>query len=138
MNKMTDIEAALVLCQLDRLCDMLAARRACAAIYNRAFAGIPRIRLPEERGERVWYRYALALAPQHMAEARSRLGEAGIMACRPIEPWLDAALLAEYPVAQRAFDTLLSLPLYPTLSGAEQDHVITNLTSLAAQWKTGY
>lgn len=136
-DKMTDIEATLALCQLDRLEDMLRARRARAEIYSRALAGIPGITLPRDAADRVWYRYALQVPPRRLMSLSEDLGKKGVTACRPVEPWLATEELATYPVAARAYETLLSLPLYPTLSEIEHEHVIANMKTAAGKWKTG-
>src|SRR5438132_1424734 len=62
-DKMTDIEAALVSCQLQRLPDMLAARRRIAEFYNKSFKSLPDVALPSDTPNRVWYRYVLQLPP---------------------------------------------------------------------------
>ncbi len=117
-DKMTDLEAALALCQLDRLPQTLARREALAARYTQALAGVEG-ELPVNQDSRVWYRYAFA-ARDDAGEVVARLADRGIAAARPVEDWSASAL----PVSTRAFQQLVSLPLYPTLTSDEQDRVI--------------
>ena len=131
-DKMTDVLAALAHSQLERLPDLLSARRALAARYDslltRDVVTKSRLRLPEREANRVWYRYVVELdRPIHdefLADTRDR----GVIIERPVEPWLED--LSPYPVAQRAYGHLLSLPLYPTLTHDDQDEVVRTLASV--------
>ena len=131
-DKLTDLEAALALCQLDRLDALLAARKERAQRYHRllsevAVPGGP-LCLPADSPDRAWYRYAVELAGGlPAAEAATRLEAVGIHAAKPVTDWrpglTDSAGAGRAPVAERAYRSLLSLPLYPTLTDGEQDRV---------------
>ena len=122
-DKLTDLAAALALCQLDRLDDMLAARARLARRYGTLLAGATHaLRLPVETDDRVWYRYAVELTGLSAATAVARLEGVGVLAAEPVSDWRPAGAPAT-PIADRAYRSLLSLPLYPTLTDAEQQRV---------------
>ncbi|MBL9133243.1 MAG: DegT/DnrJ/EryC1/StrS family aminotransferase [Verrucomicrobiaceae bacterium] len=105
-------EAALALCQLDRLPDLLARRDALAARYDTAFGKT------SPKSDRVWYRYTITVPDA--ASFTAQMEQQGIHAASPVENWCETPL----PVATRAFREIVSLPLYPTLTEEEQDLVI--------------
>ena len=63
--RMTDMQAALGLCQLDALDDILAARKRLAERYDAAFAGAPFLETPytPEYAHRTWQSYCLRVLP---------------------------------------------------------------------------
>lgn len=131
-DKMNDLEAALTLAQLRRLPDLLAARARLAARYAERLATLPGLTLPTDRPGRVWYRYAVESRRMPARELAARLREHGVIAHEPVEDWRDATQREATPVATRAYERLLSLPLYPTLTGAEQDRVVAALEAALA------
>jgi perosamine synthetase len=127
-DKMSDLEAALALCQLDRLPDMLSARRKRAEQYHAMLAReAERTRafnLPDITSARVWYRYPVEMARVEAREVVHQLLRFGIHAAQPVTDWRlkDAP---PSPVADHAYKYLVSLPLYPTLTDEEQGRVIS-------------
>lgn len=121
-DKMTDLEAALGLCQLDRLASTLARRTELAQRYKARLTALPvrACALPNDAPGRVWYRYVIAVPDAD--EVIARLAAAGISAARPVENWSGVSV-ALAPVSAGAFQCLVSLPLYPTLTETEQDQV---------------
>jgi perosamine synthetase len=134
-DKMNDLEAALALTQLRRLPELLQARRRIAARYAEALSSLARagsLALPPDSPGRVWYRYAVESLALPAAELRERLRAHGVIAEQPVTDWRDPAQRAATPVATHAYERVLSLPLYPTLSDAEQDRVIDALHRVLA------
>jgi dTDP-4-amino-4,6-dideoxygalactose transaminase len=126
-DKMNDLEAALTLTQLRRLPALLDARAALASRYAERLAGHDALVLPPRNDARVWYRYAVAAPTLPAAELARRLRERGVVAERPVTDWRDPAQREATPVATRAYDQVVSLPLFPTLTHAEQDRVVDAL-----------
>lgn len=119
-DKLTDLAAALALCQLDRLPRSLARRAELAQRYTEQLAACAAGHdcvLPVVDANRVWYRYTVAVPDA--AYVVASLAAQGIAAARPVENW-GGATSASAPLATRAYDQLVSLPLYPTLTEAEQ------------------
>jgi perosamine synthetase len=132
-DKLSDIHAAIALCQLDRLDAMIAARRTRAERYAARLAPVAArtgaFRLPARPTARVWYRYAIELhgrAADGVVEAMRRLG---IGAARPVTDWRPSGG-RPCPVADRGYTHVVSLPLYPTLRDDEQDRVCQALETV--------
>ena len=128
-DKMTDIEAALALCQLDRLAEVILRREKLERRYTEAFEPLVRegvCVLPHKSSDRVWYRYAMKVKdPDHVID---KLAKRGIFAARPVENW--GGVNESTPVAREAYAHLVSLPIYPGLTTQEQNLVISALKSI--------
>lgn len=125
-EKMTDIEATLALCQLRKLPDFIKSRQALAERYHEKLSSIfyssNAIGMPDIKQDRVWYRYPIEI---HKAKADywvHALKQHGVCAALPITDWRDGGSFC--PIASKAYRSVLSLPIYPTLSLSEQDRVI--------------
>ena len=135
-DKMNDIEASLALCQLRRLSKTLVRRQQLADRYyeylgtSRVLQG--RVVLPELNYGRVWYRYAVELASVGAAEVVELLARRGVRAEQPVTDWRPK-FSPGCPNADRAYRNLISLPLYPRLTEAEQDAVIDAFISVIAE-----
>lgn len=131
--KMSDLSAALGLCQLARLDDLLARRRALAAVYDRGLAGTP-VRLPARPADRThgFFRYVVA-ADRGAAPILARLAARRIAARRPVFRPLHRYLkLSGFPGASRAWRGMVSLPIYPTLGAAQVTRVARALREVAS------
>jgi dTDP-4-amino-4,6-dideoxygalactose transaminase len=127
MNARLDaLQCACLRVRLRRLELACATRRALAASYAEALAGIPGVRLPTERpsSEHVYHLYVVRVPDRE--RVRTRLGERGIDTAihYPTPIHLQPAYAAlghkagDFPVAERAAAQIVSLPMYPEL-GAE-------------------
>ena len=134
---MTDLQAAVGLCQLDALEEILAERDRLAERYNAALAGVPGIEIPyEPEGyKRTWQSYAVRVVPGaavDRTELMRRLlhdGVAtrrGVMAIHHEAPYAGDMLL---PHTEAAAREAMMLPLFPGLEDAAQDHVIERLSA---------
>jgi dTDP-4-amino-4,6-dideoxygalactose transaminase len=131
--KMTDIQAALGLCQVARLESFLARRRAIAARYHEAIRQVgltpPSVAPGLEHG---YFRYVVRLSGP-VGPALDRARELGI-GCnrpvyRPIHRYLD---LSSFPETDAAWERALSIPLYPALTDHEVDRVVGALPAILA------
>jgi len=125
-DKMNELEAALVLAQLDRLPEMIRKRAMLAERYverlsNPKFGGI--FRMPGRMSERIWYRFALEMLTVSAEKVVKDLLQFDVHAALPITDWRPTGSAAA-PVSDRAYRNLVSLPLYPTLTVEEQDTVV--------------
>lgn len=125
-DKMNDLEASLVLTQLKRLPELIAARETIASRYVDMLSG-PALsrayRLPTDSPERVWYRFVVEMLTASAETVVNGLERSGIGAAIPVYDWRTASNPAAH-VADRAYGHLVSLPLYPTLIAHEQDRVV--------------
>jgi len=147
--RMTDLQAALGLCQLEVLDDILTARRRLADRYGEALEAIDLVEAPDAPPDRVhnWQSYLVRLspaAPLSRDELMQVLLEDGISTRRGIQgAHAEPAYAGEGgaphriasfgPVPLANTEALaaesLQLPLYPELEDAQQDRVIASLRS---------
>jgi dTDP-4-amino-4,6-dideoxygalactose transaminase len=132
--RMTDIQAAVGIRQLEKLDFIVGRRRKIAAYYNDAFSDIECLRVPEEPGDRFsnYQSYSLYLrqsAPLTRNELMARLLEKGITTRRGImTSHRETAYrqLFEHiflPVSEDLSDRSILLPLYPGLTDEETAYV---------------
>jgi dTDP-4-amino-4,6-dideoxygalactose transaminase len=139
--RMTDMQAALGLCQLDALDCILAARERLAARYDAAFAAVPYLETPytPEYAQRTWQSYCLRVLPGSPA-GRTELMEIllaegvptrrGVMAIHHEGAYPD--VVADLAHTDAAAADVLMLPLFGHLADAEQDHVIDRVLAHTA------
>lgn len=143
--RMTDMQAALGLCQLDALPGILAARARLADRYNNAFASVPYLETPytPEHTERTWQSYCVRVLPGAPA-GRTELMELllaegvptrrGVMAIHHEGAY--PGVTADLHHTDAAAADVLMLPLFADLTDEQQDHVIdrvlTHTAALAA------
>jgi dTDP-4-amino-4,6-dideoxygalactose transaminase len=139
--RMTDMQAALGLCQLELLDEILAARRERAARYTAAIERIPYIEPPFEPGyaERTWQSYAVQLAPGSPVGRtelmRLLFGDGiatrrGVMAIHEEQAYAGGGW--QLPNTEAAARDSLMLPLFPGMSDEQQDYVIERLAMHAS------
>jgi UDP-4-amino-4,6-dideoxy-N-acetyl-beta-L-altrosamine transaminase len=138
--RMTDIHAALGLAQLERLEDYTRRRNELAERYDLLLADLP-FRLPTVLpGNRsAFHLYVVRVIPGVTPKTQQQLGFAlrqrgvGVnlhYAPVHLQPYYRGLGFApgQFPEAEAYGKSALTLPLYPTLSEAEQDRVLEALT----------
>jgi perosamine synthetase len=132
-SHMNDITAAIGLAQLARLDQTNARRRAIAARYSAAFAGLPLLELPVEKpGVRsAWHNYVVKL--DRRDAFMKHLSERGVSTGMHYIPNHLYEIYKPYatplPVTERVWSRLVTLPLFPDLTDAEIQTVIDAVTS---------
>jgi dTDP-4-amino-4,6-dideoxygalactose transaminase len=129
--RMTDIQAAIGLVQLDKLERNNARRQAIAARYTEAFTGLPVTpqAVPEGRTH-VYHQYVLDVGPERdaiLAEIRARDVGADIYYPTPVhrQPQVvERGITADLPVTEAACARTLALPIYAGLTEDDQATVI--------------
>ena len=135
---MTDIQAALGLCQLKKLERFQERRREVVAAYNRGFADTGALETPVERPtvEHAWHLYVLRLRPEALSIGRDRFIEE--LATRNIGTSVHFIPIhlhpyyrdkygyapEDFPVAYSNYRRMLSLPLHPQLGDQDVADVI--------------
>ncbi len=122
--QMTDLAAAVGRVQLGRLKGFLAIRKRLADRYTRALRhlGIP---YDADDPGRTWFRYTVEV--RHARRAAKALAGHGVEAKPPVFNPLHRYLglhPGRFPATEGIFRRTLSIPLYPSLSFAEQGRVI--------------
>jgi perosamine synthetase len=141
--RMTDVQAAIGLVQLRKLDEMVARRRELAARYDallRDVPGITPVRDPAY-GQSNFQSYWVLPAedfPVGRDDLLAALSEAGISARRGImashlEPAYAGHPSAPLPVTERISRDSLILPLFHTMTEAQQDRVVAALREQAAR-----
>ncbi len=133
--KMTDLQAAMGVRQLERLPTFLARRLSLAASYDKMLAGVNAIRpTAPHQWTHVYYRYVLRIPSlksrkNALAELLTRLERRGVQCRRPVFQSLHRYLgLESFPQSDVAHDTALSIPIYPSLSEDDAARVTQALT----------
>lgn len=146
--RLTDLQCALGLSQLDRLESVLARRRAIVAAYNEGLAGLPwftppGLRTPADAGTTSWHLYAVQIDFAALGKSRAQvmtdLRSAGVgtqVHYIPVhlQPWYRKTFgygPGQCPVAESYYERTLSLPLYPAMTDADVAHVVDTVRSLA-------
>jgi dTDP-4-amino-4,6-dideoxygalactose transaminase len=145
---MTDLEASLGLHQLAKLDGFIAQRRELAAVFDAAFAGHPAIEIPvwREEVDHVYHLYPIRLVLDRLTCDRAQFIEElkteGIGTTVNFIPihyhpyYRDRLGLAPgaLPVAEAAYERLISLPLYPKMTPADAADVIAAVNKVAAAY----
>jgi UDP-4-amino-4,6-dideoxy-N-acetyl-beta-L-altrosamine transaminase len=140
--RITDIQAALGLSQLGRLDAFVARRRAIAARYTTLLADLP-VTTPFQAayGESAWHLYPVWIQPGADGDVAARrkavfasLREQGIgvnvhYIPVPTQPYYRKLGFApgQFPAAEHYYAGAISLPMYFSLSDAEQEQVVDAL-----------
>lgn len=142
--RMTDIQAALGSSQLQRIDAFHTARERLAERYDRLLACLP-LRLPartpgpDATARSSWHLYAVEVLPgpnvADRATVFARLREAGIgvnvhYEPIPLQPYYRGLGFrpGQFPAAEAYAAKALSIPLYPSMTDAQQDRVMAALT----------
>ena len=134
--RMTDMQAALGLCQLEVLDEIREERRRLAVRYTEAIEGIPCVEPPyePEYAERTWQTYAVQLTPDAPASVPELMRlllkdgvptRRGVMASHHEESY--AGTPADLPQTEVASARSMMLPLFVGMTDEQQDHVIASL-----------
>lgn len=138
--RMTDLQAAVGLRQLDVLDTVLSERRRLADRYSASLAGMPDIETPydPDYAVRTWQSYPIrvdARAPVGVEELMRQLLQKGIATRRGIMAiHLEGAYSesrADLPHTEAAARDVVLLPLFPGLSDEAQDYVVECLSEHA-------
>jgi dTDP-4-amino-4,6-dideoxygalactose transaminase len=142
---MTDLQAAIGLHQLAKLHLFRARRAEIAWRYNAAFSQLDQFQTPSERSEVVhaWHLYVLRLNLDRLRISRNRFIEeldarniASSVHFIPIHlhPYYRdkyGYFPEDFPVANREFQRIVSLPMHPGMSDRDVNDVIEAVTDIA-------
>lgn len=141
--RMDSLQAAMLTVKLSHLDEMVAERRQIAARYRQGLAGLP-LDLPDDPGHmRHVYRIFVTLVHgDRRDELRAALYDAGVETATHYVPPLHQQPVYQHlgygpgslPVTDDAAARLMALPVYPGLSGADQDHIIAAVRELAPRY----
>jgi dTDP-4-amino-4,6-dideoxygalactose transaminase len=134
-SRLDALQAAVLLAKLPHLEGWSAARRAHAAWYTAALAGLPGVTPPatDPANEHIFHQYVIAVDRRDALQAH--LGQAGVGTAvyYPVPLHLQRCFAhlgyrdGAFPVAEAAARRVLALPMYPELSEAQREHVVTSI-----------
>ncbi len=125
--RLPSMNAALILSQLKKFNTIIHKRRERAAYYTKALSKLPNIKTPREaKGDYHVYQLYRDHLQQHLTDA-------GIMTKIYFEPihlktYYSKELhykTADLPITEEIAQKVLTLPLYPSLTKKEMDHIIS-------------
>lgn len=127
--KMTDMQAAMGLCQLEQLPDFIRRRKKIARDYYTAFEKFP-VDLPLRDAGHIYYRYIIGLKEDVKPKIDAMEGK-GIMCAMPVYMPIHRYLkLRGYPVTEKIWRRSLSIPIYPSLKDEEISQVTHEVSNL--------
>jgi perosamine synthetase len=149
--RLTDIACALGLSQLEKLAANLARRREIAAQYAEAFRDLPAIVVPAVREgiDPAWHLYPLRLKLEMLAVGRGEIFRAlraeniGVnVHYIPVHqhPYYRERFKSKegYPVAERAYERLISLPMFHSMTAQDVEDVIHAVIKVVAHCDRKY
>ncbi len=144
---MSDIQAALLIHQIDRMDSFLARKEEIAQRYNSGFADNPNIQVPavilEEPGDiHARHLYTIWVDPTRRDETLHKLQDSGIGVAVNFRPIHLMKYYREkygfkpgdFPITEKIGGSNIAIPLYPKLTDEEVDYIIEqiNLATLPA------
>ena len=138
-SRLDAVQAAVLRAKLRRLDSWNAARRAAAARYADLLADVPGVRVPTVRpgNEDVWHLYVVRVDERDRLMAALDAGGIGVGIHYPTPVHLTAAYAhlgyrrGAFPVAETASEQILSLPMFPHLTEAQQERVVDEISRVA-------
>jgi len=148
---MTDIAASLGIHQLARCDEFRQHRRRCARRYDAGFADMPELTVPHTKTgvEHARHLYVIQLEPDRSPITRDglirELNRAGIgtsvhylpLHMHPYYRDTFGYRPDDLPAAASAYRRIISLPIYPSLTDAEVDHVVATVKRIIANAAAG-
>lgn len=145
--RLTDLQAAVGISQLDRLAERTEARRRNAEILTKGLADLPGLCTPQVLPGRthVWHQYTVRITAEagiSRDEFSLRLAERGVATgvyypkvvldhdCYRRHP---RVLADEVPVAREVAAQVLSLPVHPWLSDPDLDRIVESVREVLGQ-----
>jgi dTDP-4-amino-4,6-dideoxygalactose transaminase len=140
-SRLDTLQAVVLRAKLRRLAAWNEARREAARRYDALLGDIPGVRLPvtAEGNEHVWHLYVVRLPERDRVIAALQARGIGAGIHYPLPVHLTAAFAhlghgrGDFPVAEEAAGTILSLPMHPHLTAAQQERVATTLADAVAE-----
>lgn len=133
-SRLDALQAVVLRAKLRRLARWNDERRAAADRYDALLADVPGVRLPGRLpgNEDVWHLYVVRVPERDAVLARLNAAGIGAGIHYPVPVHLQPAFrglgeAGSFPVAERAAQEILSLPLYPGITAEQQERVAGEL-----------
>lgn len=131
-SRLDTLQAAVLLAKLPHLASWSAARREKAARYTEAFAGHPAVCPPrvDPANEHIFHQYTIRVERRDALVSHLKARGIGCAVYYPLGLHLQPCFAhlgyrrGSLPVTEAAMDAVLSIPIYPELTVAQQDAVV--------------
>ena len=146
--RLTDLQCALGLSQLDKLPTWTVRRREIAARYTAAFTNLAEIETPTVLPDRepAWHLYIIQLNLDRLRAGRAELFRAlraeniGVNVHYIPVPWHPyyqglGYKKGEWPVAESAYERMISLPIFPAMTDGDAEDVIVAVTKVVNHFR---
>ena len=144
---LTDLAAAIGIQQLKKCDQFWQARRHIAALYTEGFQDMPEITTPAlaREGQHAWHLYILQLNLERLRISRNefvellkqyQIGTSVHFIPLHLHPYYRETFgyrPQDLPQASAAFERIVSLPLYPKMTEAQVQHVISAVREIVRQ-----
>lgn len=128
-SRLDALQAAVLEVKLGRIDEMNRGRREAARRYEELLAGMDGVETPGVTEGHVFHQYTVRITGGGRDRVRSRLGDAGIgtgvyypVPCHRL-PVYDDREMPDLPVTEKAAEEVLSLPIWPEITRAQQERV---------------
>ena len=131
--KMTDMQAALGICQLKKLPEMIKKREMIAKKFNQAFCSNKAINIPaiEKNCGSVYFRYIIKSTKSNAARIIKKFKSKGVNCEKPVfKPLHQSIGKPMCPISEQLNKTTISVPIYPTLTTNQINHIIKTLNKI--------
>jgi perosamine synthetase len=144
--RLSDINCALGIAQLERIEELLAKRERVAQMYNMRLKDWQEVRIPFSSSEvkRSWFVYVVVLEDRYSRDNRDKilreLRKRGIgcsnyftpIHLQPFYVEMFGFKQGDFPVTEHASERTIALPFYNNLSDTEIDFVVQNLKEVVS------
>jgi dTDP-4-amino-4,6-dideoxygalactose transaminase len=139
-SRLDSLQAVVLRAKLGHLAEWNDARRAAARRYDELLAGVESVRRPATLpgNEHVWHLYVVRVPGRDRVLAELHAAGIGAGIHYPVPIHLQGAFRqlghrrGDFPAAERAAGEVLSLPLFPGITAAQQERVVAALTKALA------
>jgi dTDP-4-amino-4,6-dideoxygalactose transaminase len=130
-SRLDDLQAAILSAKLPRLAGWNQARRTAAARYDQMLADVPALRLPRTvpGNEHIFHLYVVRVPDREAVMAKMHADGIAAGVHYPVPVHLQGAFRhlghapGDFPVTEEAAAHMLSLPLFPHITPAQQEQV---------------
>ncbi len=131
-SRLDTLQAAVLLAKLPHLAEWSRARAARARRYTEAFRGHPSVCPPaiDPANEHIFHQYTLRVPQRDELQTHLKANGIGNAIYYPLALHLQPCFAhlgygrGSLPITEAAMDSVISLPIYPELTGEQQDAVI--------------
>ena len=139
-SRLDTLQAVVLRAKLRRLSDWNKARQTAAARYDELLSGIEEVQRPvvAAGNDAVWHLYVVRVPERDRLLARLHESAVGAGIHYPVPVHLQPAMAmlghrkGEFPVAEEAAASILSLPLFPGITEEQQQYVVQELEKALA------